>query len=460
MKPQYPHPLSDRNGLAKLLASKGLSPHASQEKAVLLGKAAAALLGSGGIGAGVNLSAFFVPGRIEVLGKHTDYAGGRSLIVATEQGFCTVFRPREDGRIRVTDAVSGETVDFALDRELSPTARHWSNYPMTVARRIARNFPCARRGVHLAFASDLPAAAGMSSSSVMIVAAFLALADVNRLEDSAEHRENLVSPTALAGYLGTVENGQSFGALAGDRGVGTFGGSEDHTAILCAQPNHVSQYTYCPVALERVIHVPSDCTFAIGTSGVVAEKAQAAREKYNRASRLAGALADLWRRHTARDDRHLAAALASSPDASARLRAIVAGASPGEFAAPALLARLDHFVTENIEVIPAAGDALEHGDLTTFGSLVDRSQSAAEHLLGNQVPETIHLAAAARAHGAVAASAFGAGFGGSVWALVKTADADRFMAAWTATYREKFPQHAQSSAFFATAAGPAAFRVC
>lgn len=455
-KSQDPHALGDRKRLAELLAGKGLSPRAAQAKAVLLGKAAAALLAP----AGDNLSAFFVPGRIEVLGKHTDYAGGRSMIVATEQGFCTVFRPREDGRIRVTDAVSGESVEFSLDRELTPTAGHWANYPMTVARRIARNFPSARQGVDLAFASDLPAAAGMSSSSVMMVAVFLALADANRLEETAEYRENLVDPTALAGYLGTVENGQSFGPLTGDRGVGTFGGSEDHTAILCAQPGRVSQYAYCPVALERVIPLPSDTTFAIGASGVVAEKTRAAREKYNTASRLAGVVAELWRRHTGRDDRHLAAALASSADASARLRAIVADVPPGEFTVAARLARLDHFVTENIEVIPAAGTALERGDLATFGNLVDRSQLAAERLLGNQVPETVYLAAAARRHGATAASAFGAGFGGSVWALVNVADADRFLAAWATAYREQFPQHAQSSAFFATAAGPAAFRVC
>jgi galactokinase len=124
------------------------------------------------------------------------------------------------------------------------------------------------------------------------------------------------------------------------------------------------------------------------------------------------------------------------------------------------LARLEHFMIESGEILPAASDALERDDLRSFGRLVDRSQRAAERLLGNQTSETSFLAASARGLGAAAASAFGSGLGGSVWALVKTAEVDDFLAAWAAQYHEKFPQHAQSSCFFVTGAGPAAFRVC
>ena len=70
------------------------------------------------------------------------------------------------------------------------------------------------------------------------------------------------------------------------------------------------------------------------------------------------------------------------------------------------------------------------------------------------------MAAAARRLGAAAASAFGAGFGGSVWALVEAVAAEDFLASWEAQYRAEFPEHAPLARFFATAAGPAAFRVC
>ena len=100
---------------------------------------------------------------------------------------------------------------------------------------------------------------------------------------------------------------------------------------------------------------------------------------------------------------------------------------------------------ESGEIIPEAGDALARGDLWAFGRLVDRSQHAAEQLLGNQVPETVFLAAAARRRGAAAASAFGAGFGGSVWALVEASKADDFLAAWADQYRSEFPDRARSA---------------
>ena len=90
---------------------------------------------------------------------------------------------------------------------------------------------------------------------------------------------------------------------------------------------------------------------------------------------------------------------------------------------------------------------------------MDRSQADAERLLGNQVPETAFLAAAARRCGAVAASAFGAGFGGSVWALVPAADVGRFTAAWSSAYADAFPDAAADARFFETAAGPAAVRL-
>jgi galactokinase len=455
----FPGDLTDPDGLAAQLFATGLSGEACRSKAAMLVRAASALSVTGPAHGDRPPLAFFVPGRIEVLGKHTDYAGGRTMVVAVERGFCITALPRDDRQTIVIDAASGETIVFTDDPELTPQAGAWSNYPMTVARRIARNFPGAVRGADIAFVSDLPPAVGMSSSSALIVGVFLVLSEVNRLAARDEYWHNIGSKTDLAGYLGTIENGQSFGTLAGDRGVGTFGGSEDHTAILCAEPNQISQYAFCPVEFEKTIPMPPGYLFAVAASGVKAEKTGAAREKYNAASRLAATLAELWRRETGRDDPHLAAALSSSPDAEERLKAIIKAADPAPFSHEALLARLEQFMLESGEIIPEAGDALAAGDLRAFGRLVDRSQRAAEQWLGNQTPETIFLAASARRLGAAAASAFGGGFGGSVWALVETAKVDEFLSMWADAYGGQFPQHTPLARFFATGAGPAAFRV-
>jgi len=144
--------------------------------------------------------------------------------------------------------------------------------------------------------------------------------------------------------------------------------------------------------------------------------------------------------------------------AVARLRAVVAAAGDRDAPADVLLARLDQFIAETRVIIPAAADALAAGDLAAFGSAVDRSQALAERALGNQVEETVFLARSARELGAAAASAFGAGFGGSVWALVGEADAARFLDAWRAAYVERFPARAADARFLTTRAGPPALR--
>jgi galactokinase len=124
-----------------------------------------------------------------------------------------------------------------------------------------------------------------------------------------------------------------------------------------------------------------------------------------------------------------------------------------------LVARFDQFALESAHIIPAAGDALAFGDLEEFGRLVDESQRYAEKFLRNQVKETVFLARKARRLGAAAASAFGAGFGGAVWALVEERDAERFIKEWAARYRKKFARAAERSSFFITRPGPAAFEL-
>lgn len=437
------------------LCAAGMGEPAATAKGELFTRAARALGASGS----PESRAYFVPGRVEVLGKHTDYAGGRSLLAAVERGICMVARGRADRTVRVLDALSGEAASFALGTVLDPVAGHWSNYPMTVARRIARNFPAACSGADVALASDLPAAAGMSSSSALVVAVFLAVADINELGQSESYRRRIRSREELAAYLGCVENGQSFGPLIGDRGVGTFGGSEDHVAMLCCEPGMLSQYAFCPVRLERSVALPQEYAFVIASSGVAAEKTGAARDAYNRAALAARGILSEWRAATGDDAATLGAVLARDPNAAGALTEVVEDAVRRGAAPASLRARLEQFLEESEVIVPAASDALGRRDFAAFGALVDRSQHGAERLLGNQVPETIHLARSARERGAAAASAFGAGFGGSVWALVRAADADRFAHEWRNGYGSAFPERRAQAGAFVTRPGPPAVRL-
>lgn len=439
------------------LAATGMSQDEAARKARLFQRAIAAV-NDLEPGATRDVNVFWVPGRIEFLGKHTDYAGGRSLLCAVERGVCLAVVPRHDRWLRVRDARSGETIEARVDVAETPVPGHWSNYPITVARRIARNFAPPLVGADLAFVSDLPIAAGMSSSSALVVGVFLALSDANDLSQRAEYRRNIHGREALAGYLGCVENGLTFGDLEADSGVGTFGGSEDHTAILCARHDALVQYSFCPVRYERTVPLPANHAFVIASSGIVAEKTAGALERYNAVSWKAQSIARRWCAATAAPPTPLGD-LVATPAGAVALRDWLEQEAARDAEAEALVERLEQFVIEATSIIPAAGDALERGDLARLGELVDESMHNATAMLHNQVPETIHLAAKARELGASAASAFGAGFGGSVWALVARDDAERVRRAWAADYLARFPDHAERAEFFVTRAGPPAGRL-
>jgi len=84
------------------------------------------------------------------------------------------------------------------------------------------------------------------------------------------------------------------------------------------------------------------------------------------------------------------------------------------------------------------------------GQLIDRSHRLSREMLGNIVPEIDFLQQQARELGAVAASGFGAGFGGSAYALVRQEEADSFLQKWEAAYAARFPAAQAQARFFLT----------
>jgi galactokinase len=444
--------VSERPLEERLLAG-GLSASEARRKRELFAQVDAALAGASG--AAREAKRWFVPGRIEVLGKHSGYAGGRSLLCAVGRGFCVSAAPREDSVVRILDVGRGVTAEIPLDPTLDPAASGWVAYAQAVASRVARNFPGSLRGADIALASDLPRASGLSSSSALVVSLFTALREVNALERHAAYGANIAGPEDLAGYLGGVENGRAFGTLEGDRGVGTLGGSEDHVAVLCASPGQIVQYAFGPVRRERAIRLEDDWSFVVGSSGVPADKSGEAREKFNRLPQAAAVILELWNRSAKRSDASLFAAATAAPDAAERIRNLLRVLPVPGFSPDFLIGRLDQLLEESRDIVPRVGDLLAQQEVVEAGPLVDRSQELAETRLGNQIPETVTLARLARQFGAAAASAFGAGFGGSAWALVRSEDAEGFRKRWAERYAQAFPHPTQRSRFFTTRPGPA-----
>jgi len=402
--------------------------------------------------------AWWIPGRIEVFGKHTDYAGGRSLVAAVPRGFAFVAAPRLDRVLTAHDARWQAAMQMAPADEAA-VFTGWNNYVAVVARRLARNFPGAELGADIAFASDLPRAAGVSSSSALVVGMASALIRRAGLEHRPEWGANITSRLDLAGYLGAVENGLTFRGLAGTSGVGTRGGTEDHTAILNCRADAVSAFSYIPVCHVGDASLPAAWRFVVMSSGVEAAKAGAARGRYNRASLATQALVAVWRAHAGGDPATLASALATGDvaDRRAALTAAIDAHPHPDFTPDELRRRLAHFIAEDARV-PIALDAFARADRDVLRDLAAATQDDAERLLQNQVPQTSALVRLALEEGAFAASSFGAGFGGSVWALVEARHAAGFVDRLRRRYLDRFTGLESVAAFVARPA-PAATEI-
>jgi len=409
-------------GLAESLVERGLDPAARGAKASMFDLVLRAFREGAG---GPPRHAWWVPGRLEVFGKHTDYAGGRTLVCAVPKGLAVAASPRADGGIRVLDATRG---DLVVLQPLGDTAfTGWRHYVDVVARRLAANFPGAALGADIVFASDLPRASGMSSSSALVVAIAAALVRIADIQDRAEWQANIGGTLEAAGYYACIENGMSFGTLQGNAGVGTHGGSEDHAAILAGTPGQLSAFAFVPMRPIERVAMPGHWGFVLAPSVVRSSKTGNAQGAYNNLARGAQVLLEIWNASEPR------AASLGAPLASGSvdtLRRLVRVSAIAGWAPDVLERRLDHFMGEDGRV-PAALDAFRAADVARLTALSDASQADAETLLGNQVPETIALARAAREQGAFAACSFGAGFGGSVWALVDH-DAEGFAGRWNA----------------------------
>ncbi len=402
-------------------------------------------------------SLWWVPGRVEVFGKHTDYGGGPSLVGALPRGFLVAGRRRGDGVVRVLD--SGDQSVFELNVRTGATSPPqvigWRRYVNILGRRLARDFPGAPLGADLVLASDLPRASGMSSSSALVVGVANALVTLAGIDQRPDFRAAIASQSDLGGYFGCLESGLTFGPFPGDGGVGTFGGSEDQTAILCSWPGHLSAFTYMPVRHVADVALPERWTFVFASSGVAAEKAGRVQGLYNRASLGVRALIDLWRVHVGPLE-SLTTVITADRTAAARLHGIIDAHAVEGWRADELHTRLTHFANETARVTDAVR-AFSSADAETVGRLAAESHRDADQLLRNQIPETNALVALAREQGAFAASAFGAGFGGSVWALVDQSrlsmTPEEFGDRWLTAYRSQFPGNAAKSATFAARPG-------
>ena len=405
-------------------------------------------------------TAWRVPGRVEVLGKHTDYAGGSVLVGAIDRAITARARRVTGPPASLTATTDGGdpvTLRAGVDPGLEPG--HWGRYLQTVLDRLTLNFGVGT-AAHLSISSDLPPASGMSSSSALVCATALALASLNGWDADPRWIESMPDRLSLAGYLAAVEGGRAWRDLPGTSGVGTRGGSEDHTGMLCGAQDRLLLADFDPMCITRTISFPSQWALVVGVTGVLAHKTGAALEDYNRGPNTVQAVLARWNEATGRTDASLAGAV----------RHLI-GDATGEQAAsdPALKdllrlcdpgyerQRIEQFLVESLVLVPDGARLIDAAD-PGMGEVLERSQELADRGLRNQVPQTRLMVSLAREAGAIGASSFGAGWGGSVYALVPADDAEDFATQWLQTYRDRAPE-AERAATIVTKPGPGACRL-
>lgn len=373
------------------------------------------------------------PGRVNLLGEHTDYNGLPVLPMAIDRSLMIAAAPRADRMVQLSNTAAGQFAPrrYELSDSIPPYEEgDWGNYSKASAQGLMRF--CGgelHHGADLLVDGNIPSGAGLSSSSALVVANALALLAVNEAD---------VPYAQLAELLPAAE-----------RYVGTLSGGMDQAISLLARAGHALRIDFSPLRV-RTVPLPAGYQIVVCHSLVQAEKSGAAKRGYNQRvieCRLAcrvldralgqslprglQALGDVVRLFPGRPLLDFLSYLAAQvPDRPLRLSEIAAivGTDPERLRGeceigPAngerftLLRRARHVLSE-AERVNQAEEALRAGDALTFGHLMDASHGSCRDDYEISCADVEELITIAKEANAVGARLTGAGFGGCTVNLV------------------------------------------
>jgi len=225
------------------------------------------------------------PGRVNLMGRHVDHRGGTTNFLAINRETIAVASPRQDDRVVAVNVQPGrfKPVEFSIAEMMgrfafrewlnfveSPWVRNmlrnaagdWGNYLKAAVLRLQHRYPEIKvRGINLAVSGNVPIAAGLSSSSTLVVAALQATIALNNFELASQQ------------FIDLCGEGEWF--------VGSRGGAGDHAAIYLGQRNKIAHVGYLPFRLEKVLDAPADYQVVIANSHVHAAKSASAKHQFN-----------------------------------------------------------------------------------------------------------------------------------------------------------------------------------
>ncbi|MGW8266153.1 MAG: galactokinase [Longimicrobiales bacterium] len=351
------------------------------------------------------------PGRVNLIGEHTDYNGLPVFPMALRQEVRLLLRPRDDTTVRFANPDPEFPVrSFTLSTDIPPERTgDWGNYLKAPCQALVRRLG-PLRGMDALLTSTVPVASGLSSSSALVIAVGKALLHANGTD---------VPTLELADEMARAE-----------RYTGTQGGGMDQAISLGAIAGHASRIEFDPLRMYET-RVPTGWRFVVAHSLVRAEKSGGAQAAYNRRreecteaiAKLGSALGP--------DE----AGSQTYPELLARIPLKELLPLAESHLPPNLLPRFRHVVTEAVRVYEAE-EAMRRGDLLTFGILMDASHESLRKDYEVSSPELDRLVELAREGGAAGARLTGAGFGGCIVALAENRHLDRVFSSLRGYYRE------------------------
>ncbi len=334
------------------------------------------------------------PGRLNLIGEHTDYNRGYVMPVAVDRAVVIAAVPREDSRVRLYSQGLDSTAEYTLGREADDHKPGWIRYLEGVSWVLA-DLGKRLRGMDAVIFSDLPRGAGLSSSAALEVAWALAL-----LTASSEP----LSPRELALACQRAENeyvGMRCGIL--DQFACVFGREQSALLIDCDS----LEIQTVPLQGHPLSLVVCDTN----------KPRSLVDSEYNRR----------------RASCEAAARVLGVPSLRQATRETVIAAQ--ERLSEEDFKRAWHVVTENERVLETAA-ALRRGDLEAVGRLVSASHRSLRDYYEVSCPELEAMWSATQRAGCYGSRLVGAGFGGAVLAMVAEEETRRFIPQVTQTYQQ------------------------
>lgn len=337
------------------------------------------------------------PGRVNLIGEHTDYNDGFVLPAAIDRATFIAAAPRTDRRVRVLAADLNESDEFALDHIERSGMRPWSNYIRGMVRALIGAGHLIN-GADMVIASSVPRGAGLSSSAALEVATGYMFQLFHNLNILGEE---------LALMAQATEN----------QFVGVNCGIMDQFIVTLGKANHALLIDCRDLSYQEV-PVPANAAIVICDSHIERTLAGSA---YNQRRAECEQAVELLKPF-------ILGIKALRDVSSAQL------ASHGHVLSPVVLQRARHVISENERVI-ASVTALAADNITEFGRLMNASHASLRDDYAVSIPEMDALVAAAqRVNGCYGSRLTGAGFGGCTVSLVDINAVERFRHEVAAAY--------------------------